>query len=171
MRALLVSVSLGLCLGANAAVYKYVSPDGTVSFSDRPQVGAEELDLGNVQTISTPTPIEPSQPVEQEVSPGYDYEVFEVSNPKNNQTLRDNGGLVSIQITLKPQLFRDHTISIFMDSENLGGGGRSSSITLQNVDRGSHTVHATIVGKDGEPVLSTPPVTFHLHRTSVITPP
>ena len=164
MRALFVVILLGLCISTDATVYKIVNPDGTVTFSDRPQEGAEELDVGTVQTISAPTPSASRQPVAQPTHPGY--EVFEVSSPENDQTFRDNGGLISIQLILQPRLFRDHTISIFMDGKVLGGGGRSTSITLQNVDRGSHSVHATVVGKDGEQVANTPAVTFHLHRTS-----
>ena len=169
MRALLVSALIGLCLGVDAAVYKIVNPDGTVSFSDRPQAGAEELDLGHVQTISSPTPVESAEPVEHDAPPGYD--VFEVASPKNDETLRDNGGVVEIRLTIEPRLFRDHTISIFMDGKELGGGGRSPGIILQNVDRGTHVVHATIVGKNSEQVTSTSPITFHLHRTSVLSSP
>ncbi len=169
MRAFLVSMLLGLCIGADAAVYKIVNPDGSVTFSDRPQEGAEELDVGTVQTIDADVPSASTEPVKVPAFPGY--EIFEISSPKNDETFRDNGGVVSIQLTLQPRLFRDHTISIFMDGKDIGGGGRSTGLTLQNVDRGSHRVHATVVGKDGEQVASTPAVTFHLHRTSVIPPP
>ena len=167
MRALLLSIFLALSLGADAAVYKIVNPDGSISFSDRPQEGAEEIDVGTVQTVDTPAPAVSKKQPEQASFPGY--EVFEVTSPKNDETFRDNGGLVSIQLTLQPKLFRDHTINIFMDGKDIGGG-RSTSVTLQNVDRGSHRVHATVVGKDGAQVTSTSPVTFHLHRTSVLSP-
>ena len=163
-----MTVCLGLGFSAEAAVYKIVNPDGTISFSDRPQEGAEEIDVGTVQTVDTPTPAAGKKQPEEGTFPGYD--LFEVASPKNDETFRDNGGLVSIQLTLQPRLFRDHTISIFMDGKDIGGG-RSTSVTLQNVDRGSHRVHATVVGKDGQQVTSTAPVTFHLHRTSVLTSP
>ena len=47
---------LSLGIGADAAVYKIINPDGTVTFSDRPQEGAEELDVGTVQTIDADVP-------------------------------------------------------------------------------------------------------------------
>ena len=159
---------LSLCIGVDAAVYKIINPDGTVTFSDRPQEGAEELDVGTVQTIDADVPAKSREAPETEFPA---YELFEVATPKNDETFRDNGGQVSITLVLQPKLFRDHTISIFMDGKDLGGGGgRTTSVTLSNVDRGSHRVHATVVGKDGEQIVSTAAVTFHLHRASVISP-
>ena len=168
MRAFLVPIFFALCIAADAAVYKIVNPDGTVTFSDRPQEGAQELDVGSVQTVDTPIPRASAKKVAQPQFPGY--ETFAVASPTDGQTFRDNGGLVSIQLTLQPRLFRDHTINIFMDGKDIGSG-RSTSVTLQNVDRGSHSVHATVVGKDGDQVTSTTPVTFHLHRSSAISAP
>ena len=167
MRAFLLLTLFGFCISAGAVVYKTTEPDGTVTFSDRPREGAEELDVDPVQTVDTPAPSATVETVKPSEHPGYT--VFEVTSPKAGETFRDNGGLVSIQLTLVPRLFRDHTISIFMDGKELGSG-RSTSITLQNVDRGSHSVNANVVGKDGQQVTSTPTVTFHLHKTSVSTP-
>ena len=124
--------------------------------------------MGTVQTIDADVPAKRRQVQETAEFPAY--ELFEVTSPKNDETFRDNGGRVSISLVLQPRLLRDHTISIFMDGKGIGGG-RSTSLTLSNVDRGSHRVHATVVGKDGEQITSTPAVTFHLHRTSVTTAP
>ena len=162
MIALLVGV-----YSVQAQIYKIVNPDGTVTYSDQPQSGAEEVQVQELQTYEAPTDL-PTLTAEG-ATPAYpEYEVFEVSKPAHDETLRDNGGYVAIQITLKPGLFRDHTVAIYMDGEDLGGSGRGTSITLQNVDRGSHTVHAVIRDQDGKEIERTQGVTFHLHRTSVL---
>jgi hypothetical protein len=166
MRGLLLVCLLVPAL-ASAAVYKIVNEDGSVTYSDRPQQGAEELKVAPVQTYQS-QPVPTGGATEEAEFSGYD--VFEVVSPENDQTFRDEGGTIPIMLRLEPGLHRDHVINIFMDGEDLGGNGRSTSLTLQNVDRGTHSVHAVIVDQDGKQLAATNTVAFHLHRTSKLSP-
>tara|TARA_Y100000588_G_scaffold292235_1_gene311533 strand:+ start:382 stop:879 length:498 start_codon:yes stop_codon:yes gene_type:complete len=147
----------------SAAVYKVINQDGTVSYSDKHQVGAEQIDVGTVQTYEALqlSPLETKKQTSE--FPGY--ETFHILSPLPNQTLRDNGGLVSISLSLSPALFRDHILIVRMDGAELGSG-RAMNFTLSNVDRGSHVLQGLITDKEGNLVSQTAAVTFHLHRTS-----
>ncbi|MBS1220075.1 MAG: hypothetical protein H6R21_3208, partial [Proteobacteria bacterium] len=47
---------------------------------------------------------------------------------------------------------------------------QDSSVTLENLDRGSHTLQGQIVDARGEVLMSSETVTVHLHRQSVLAP-
>ena len=167
MRCLLLCTLFTLSAIVSAQVYKIVNPDGTISYSDRPEEGAEEVDVPDVQTYEGPTNLDSiGSSTGKEEYP--EYTTFEVIKPKHDETFRDNGGYVAIQVSVQPGLFREHIIALYMDGEDLGSSGRGTSIILQNVDRGSHTVHAVIRDADGKQVERTDGVTFHLHRNSIL---
>ena len=150
-----------------AGIYKIVQPDGTVVYSDRPAQGAEEVKLPELQTY-TPPPSPAGLPNLDALRPPTDeaaYERFVIASPANDATLRDNGGNVSISLDLAPGLKPGHSVDIRMDGESLGKGA-GTSITLTNVDRGSHTVQAVVVDADGQQVATTPSITFHLQRVA-----
>ena len=147
-----------------AGVFKWVGPDGKVIYSDRPREGAEEVNLPALQTFSLPAV--PERPAEEE-APGFPgYTEFAITTPANDATLRDNQGNISIRLKLSPGLLQGHTIDVYMDGQSLGGGGRSTSLSLSNVDRGTHVLHAAVTDEKGKEVARTPSVTFHLHRQS-----
>lgn len=163
MRLAMVTLLFLSAAAANGAVYKIVNPDGTVSYSDRPQEGAEKVRVAPVQTYEAPN-LPKLQP-DAKAGEFAGYDVFKVVSPDDDQTFRDEGGVVKVRLSLSPGLHSDHTITIFMDGQDLGGKPRSTSLTLQNVDRGSHTIRAAVVDAGGKQMASTDPVTFHLHRT------
>ena len=169
VRYLVAAVCLGLVVfGAEAKIYKWVLSDGTVIYSDKPQdgEGGEAVELSPLQTYSappSPTPAKPADEGDDESAEGY--EQFVVSSPANESVLRDNGGSVSISLSIQPGLRSDHTVDIIMDGQVLGSG-RSGSLTLTNVDRGSHTVSAAIKDASGQEVARARAITFHLKRSA-----
>ena len=165
MRVVILMALLAVVQASGAQVYKIINADGSISYSDRPQEGSEEVDVPTLQTYEAPTDLESAG--QSADAPAYpEYTLFEVTKPVHNETFRDNGGFVAIQLTLKPGLFRDHEVSIFIDGKDLGRS-RATSVTLQSVDRGSHTVHGVIRDAEGKEVERTGGVTFHLHKSSV----
>lgn len=170
------SLALSLCLcalGVCAAVYKWQGPDGQTVFSDRPQEGAEEVKLPPLQTV-------PALPVSRGVSPqGEDssaaqdesYQSFAIVTPTDDASIRDNAGNVDIKVLLEPGLQSAHRIRFLLDGQPFGEAVTSTSVTLANVDRGTHSLTAIVTSADGEELARTEPVTFHLHRVSKLLPP
>jgi hypothetical protein len=156
-----------LCAPVAAKVYKLVLPDGSVQFTDQPQEGAEEVKLPPVQTFQPP-PVPPAgdpRPGQrQDAAPLY--ESIAVVSPRPDETLRDNAGTVDITLSLEPSLRADHTVEILLDGKAIGSGA-GTSVSVSNVDRGTHTVSAAVKDAEGNTVATAPVVTFHLKRAAV----
>ena len=162
-----VALGAAICVTPlQAKIYKFVLPDGTVVYSDTPpEKGAREVELPPLQTF-TPPPLPPSSPALTVDEPAADYESFEVASPANDEAIRDNGGSVKVGLKIAPALRSGHEVEIFVDGTSVGRG-RGSSATLTDVDRGSHSVYATIVDGEGKEVARTPSITFHLQRVHI----
>jgi hypothetical protein len=154
----------------SAKIYKWILPDGSVTYSDQPQVkGAKAVELPPLQTYSPP-PIPPPAAKQNPASAqGIGYSKVEVVAPKPNESLRDNGGTISVQLSIEPPLQTGHEVQILVDGKSIGSG-RATSASVSNLDRGSHTISATITDADGKVVKSASSVTFHLQRTSKLQP-
>ena len=85
--------------------------------------------------------------------------------PAEDQSIRDNGGNITIELALEPSLDENHVIELFMDGSSLGTG-RTTTITMTNVDRGTHTIQASIRDQSGARVATTGAVTFSLLRAA-----
>ncbi len=169
--------TLGLVLAlaatsAEAQIYKWIMPDGTVKYSDRPQEeGAEPVELSPIVTF-TPRPI-PTRPeagargAETEAEEGAGgYDSFAISAPPNDTTVRDNAGNVTVNFAVTPSLAEGHAIDLYLDGRKFGQS-KLPVVTLTNVNRGSHQIYGVIVDASGAEIARTEPVTVTLQRVSV----
>lgn len=162
-----VFVSTLAATSAAAEIYRWVLPDGSVEYSDRPPVeGAERVDLRPLITY-TPSPASssPATPAEESVEEGDVYTSFAIASPADEAAIRDNAGNITLSFALSPALAEGHVIDIFIDGSKYG---RSSAtvFTLSNVNRGSHRIYATIVDDSGAEQARTGTITVHLKRAS-----
>jgi hypothetical protein len=157
-----------LVLGAAQAgnVYKYTLSNGDVVYSDKPPPAdqGETVTLEPLQGFNLP----PAPPLEDTTAKADEpeaagYTEFKVTSPTNDQTIRDNGGNVSVSLSLTPGLRGGHKIDVMMDGQSIGRGS-GTSVTLTEVDRGTHTVQASIKDQEGKEVARSNSVIFHLKR-------
>ncbi len=152
-------------------VYKKVNPDGTVEFTDQPSSDAEEVPVREVPSIKTkPAPsikFDSGQAQEPQTFP---YEEVVIVSPKNAETIRDNAGNITLRGSVSPVLQQrlGHQLRWKMDGEVLAQ--QDLTLTLTNVDRGTHTVQLEIVDGEGEVQASSKSITFHLRRFFIGTP-
>lgn len=159
-----------LCLSASAAaaVYKSVLPDGTVVYSDRPPTDdATPAELPEIQFIPAPPPpavTEPAPAPDKTLKKNY-YQRVEITSPAQDGTVRDNTGTVVVEIATEPGLLlrAGHYITVYLDGK-LVAEETGTQATLHNIDRGTHTLNASVNSKQGESLITSPSVTFHLHR-------
>jgi len=163
-----------LCLAMAAAhaadVYRSTGEYGEPVFSDEPTPGSEKVDVPPLTIIPSVTPSQSRSPGQsQDESEGQSagsYQSFAVVTPEDDQPIRDNAGNVHVGLRVSPPLKDGHRIRIYLDGVPWGDTLRSTSVTLNNVDRGTHNLQAAIVAPDGAELARTDTVTFHLRRVS-----
>ncbi len=166
MRILFLIALMLICFSAVAGIYKYVDADGNVHYSDQEQTGAEEVDLPAAVTYTpTTTGTVTSRKSETEKKQGY--VEMSIVQPKMNETIRSNQGEVQVGINLKPGLTAGYTITLYLDGKEEIKGSGQTSVMLTNVDRGSHTLRASVFNKNGVAVISSKSIIFHLHKEEV----
>ncbi len=151
-----------ICSLSAETVYKTVDENGKIIFTDKPSEEAEQIKIKELDnSINNPNPgkYKPSTQKQEEEDK---YKSLVVSSPENGAGIRSNNGNVSISVSLEPGLNPGHKIVVSMDGKEVGSG---SSVSLQNVDRGTHSISARVVDSDGKTHISTSS-TFSLLRAS-----
>ncbi len=152
---------------AQTTVFKCKGPDGTVTFSDKACPGAEKIEVKAPQIVESPGVArglsEGTGGVPAEASADAPYTQFAIVSPTEDQAVRSNGGEVNVSINLDPSLHAKHAIVITVDGRPVGKGS-STSLTLQNLPRGTHTVQAAVVDDQGKEIVRSKTITFHVLR-------
>jgi hypothetical protein len=167
MRIFLLLLLLPFCYSASAEIYKWVDQYGNVHFSDSKKDGSQQVELPKGNTYTPPKRVEvPVSPEEEEQAPGYTD--MAIVKPEQNETIRSNIGDVSIAINLTPALRPGDSVTLYMDGKELLKGESQTSFSLTGVERGSHTLRATVIGSEGTELISSKSILFHLHKVSVL---
>ena len=167
-----LTLATGLLLlataSAHAEVYRHVDAQGNVTFSDEPMQGGEEIEVKRVTTITLPKPDavrETKQLLEEVEREGAAYESLSLISPENDQAFHSGNGDVTFEVRSTPSLRRGHRYEVTLDGQPVGQS-TSGSITVRNIDRGTHQAGVHIVDRDGIQVKSGQPITFTIHRPS-----
>jgi hypothetical protein len=159
-----------------APAWTWVDANGQVHFSDTPVPGAKRIELANAQAFgaaprqATPQEATPASAAEQAAERETRYRTFNITSPKQQETLWNTGSVVTIQIALEPQLQRGHRLDVFLDGQRRNLNATSTTLTLSDVFRGIHTIQAVIVDQRGEEVLRSLATTFMVQQTSIQNP-
>jgi len=153
-----------------AEIYKRTNPDGSVEFTDVPRSDEEKpVPLSPMSTFKTTPAPAPQRATSNARADAKKYSAISVASPANEATIRDNTGTVKVSVSLSPALRSGHKLVLLVDGEQKGES-RSGSFTLNNLDRGSHSLVAQVVDKAGKALISSAPVTVYLFRQSAIRP-
>jgi hypothetical protein len=172
MRPFLLTFALTVSLAVSAVTYRWVDEQGNVVYSDKPHPGAEAIEEKEVQTIHAP-PVPPITPRESTAPPAVaGYERVTVVSPEDDTQIRENAGNVTVTIAVEPALETKlgHKLALFVDGAQFSEPSTATQFQLINMDRGTHTLEAKVIGSDGEVIISSPPSEFHLLRHSVLHP-
>ena len=157
-------------------VYRWVDAKGNVSYSDKPQEGA---DLIPIDTVAKPaeSPTDSRVSVDgdgiedigetEELLPAPSY-TLTIVEPKNDEAMRSNAGDVMVVVEISPELNekREDQFMIYLDDRASPDMKTSKLFIMQGIDRGTHTVRVDVVDKQGE-VLTSASSVFHLQRYSI----
>ena len=158
-----ISLPLSLIADENQ-VYKSVDSDGNVSFSDAPTDNAEKIKVQTLPVINiTPSPEISTYESPAKTEKDIPYSELVITSPQEDENIW-NQPVIAAQIKLQPGLKKNHKVSIILDGVILPGKGLSRS--MENLNRGTHTLSSQIKDSQGKTVQKAAPVKFHVHKTS-----
>jgi len=162
---------------AQAQAYRWVDEDGVVHYSDRPQQGAEQIQLPHEgrrptpaarQTASLAQPGTTPAGDEQQPSGPFKYDSIEISAPAPEETLWNLEGTLNVSIRVTPALRPEDQMRIYFDGEPRMVSG--TSFQIQEVFRGVHNIQAEVVDSTGRVMARSLPNRFYVQQTSIARP-
>jgi hypothetical protein len=173
MQIRIIVILLGL-LGAGTALaqaYKWTDADGVVHYSDRPQPGATEVDLGKYSApqgntlVRKPLPRRPDSAAKDD-SGGFRYTGLSIASPAAEETLWNIEAVLNVSVALSPALQSGHRLRVYFDGTPQEVSG--TSFQLQEVYRGAHNLQAEVVDEAGKVLIRSQPSRFYVQQTSVL---
>lgn len=150
---------------AGAEMYKHTDADGVTTYTDTEVEGATQIKPPEGNTIKLPRYVAKQKSVD---SPKSAYTAFSIVSPVNDSTVRDNNGAITLTLSITPELDTEsgHSISAYIDSKKAVSNSTSLSITVENADRGTHSIYAGVSDADGKLLIQSNSITIHLKKYS-----
>ncbi|HET7650960.1 MAG TPA: DUF4124 domain-containing protein [Gammaproteobacteria bacterium] len=153
-------------------VYKWVDAQGNVHYSDKPHPGAEKIKIAQPQSYSAPAEAGSSNETRAVQGdrrptpppPAETHYTIAITSPAQQSSVW-NTRSVTVSANVSPGLGPGDTVTFELDGKPLGPVAQTS-VTFDDLDRGEHTVSATLNTADGQTIKAAP-VTFYLHQTTV----
>lgn len=164
---------LTLTASAGADVFRWTDSNGVVHFSDRPHPGAQILNIPGSPPPGAANPDQKSEQIPNQTeepaadSSEQEYQSVAITQPKQDETVRNNQGYVPIIIEVEPDLRPGDLFQVMLDGKAIGKPQPGKLFALNELDRGTHTVAVQIVGADGNVINTSDAVTFHMQRPRV----
>ena len=148
-------------------VYKWVDDQGNVHYSDKPQPGAKKIRLAPATTFTAPSAaksvarVAPAQDTRSQQLP---YTDFEITSPEKDAVLW-NVTSVAVTVAVTPGSLHDgDQVTITLDGK-VQGPMHALTATFADLERGEHTVSASLQETDGTVMIAKPVAFFIQHST------
>jgi len=155
-----------------AQAYRWVDKDGIVHYSDRPEPGAEQIQLPTTRPSSGPaTPLPTSNfsrrnnapATEQEAPPIY--QSLSIASPASEQTLWNIEGVLTVSLSLQPGLQSGHRVRLYFDGTPQMVTG--TSFQIEGVYRGQHNLQAEVIDQSGKLMIRSEPSRFYVQQNAI----
>ncbi len=169
-----IFILLGLLAadGLSAEAYKWTDEDGVVHFSDKPQPGAEKVELAvssTGRTTTTNTSRNTTQTADDadgtETIAPFSYKSLEIASPVADETLWNIEGVLSVSLALSPSLRPGHQVRVYFDGEPQLV--RTANFQLEEVYRGTHNLQVEVVDETGKLMIRSRPNRFYVQQNVV----
>ncbi len=171
IRALFILFGLLVASAALADAYKWTDEDGVVHYSDRPEPGAESVDLGQAtrsrpqSTRPAATSSSPGDEASNAVAKPFSYTSLEISAPAPEETLWNIEGTLNVSLALSPALQPNHQVRVYFDG--VARTVEGTSFQLQEVYRGVHNIQAEVLDETGTLMIRSLPNRFYVQQNTV----
>jgi hypothetical protein len=147
-------------------IYKIVTEDGRVIYSDKPSGNATPVELRKLNSVSLP-PAKPRTRTPAATRPTVKYKLT-FKQPTDQATVRNNNGIIRVTGAISPRA--NGTFHLLMDGKKVSSNTQPS-FTLQNVDRGAHHLQINYLSGSGKVLASSESIEVFMHRTSIFIRP
>ena len=146
--------------------------NGVVHFSDTPGPGAKRVDLVVTGPPSggAPAAAAASAPAQPTAAPVTTYNLLEIWQPENGASFFDADATVNVRIRTEPAVAEGDTLRLFLDGMRVDGADNLLEYTFQNLERGTHSITATIRDAKGVEKIRSQPVVFYMKQNTIIAP-
>jgi hypothetical protein len=169
MRTIIAFIATLAAGAVMAQAYKWTDEDGVVHYSDRPQEGAEEVELP--EAPRRPPPPTASRAATEAAPEAADqpavfrYESLTIGAPLAEETLWNIEGVLNVTLNLQPALQPGHRIRVFFDGQPRFVN--RTSFQIDQVYRGVHNIQAEIVDESGNMMIRSMPNRFYVQQNSI----
>lgn len=146
-------------------VYKYMDEDGNPVFTDEPTKNAEELDIKPVHTIPAIAVPKPA-PTSTDTKGPFQYDSIKITSPKNEENFINNGGNVTVQLSISPALRPTDKIQLMLNGTTKGNASTTKSFPLLNLPRGEYLTTVVILDEKNKEVGHSNSVTFFVRQNT-----
>lgn len=164
MKQISLLVGVLICSSVSAEIHQWTDTNGVVHYSDTIPNGMQShqvktIEVQDAQTIKSE--MHTARPTGEYNQPKPEDPILSVASPSDNEFIRDNTGTVTISGITK-NLQPGMNPVLLMDG-NVIAKGYNPSVTLTNVDRGTHTIQIKATDRYGK-VYASKTVSFTLQR-------
>lgn len=165
---------LAVAVSATAGeAYRWVDSDGVVHYSDRPQEGAEVVELDeNTTSVRRPQRSSSSSrttssatAASTDASASVRYESIEIASPGAEETLWNIEGVLSVALAVKPGLQPGHQVRVYFDGKPRIV--QSTNFEIEDVFRGVHNLQAEVIDETGKMLIRSQPSRFYVQQNTV----
>ncbi len=151
MRCIFSIVLLITALPVSAQLYQYTDANGRRVYTDQPptDVSANSIELSTINSVPA-TVRQPSPTVIKVDSASKHitlYSQLQIIGLPAKQAIRANNGSFTVQVEITPKLASEHHLQLLIDGKAYGAASRSTTLSVENLDRGEHRLAVQVVAK------------------------
>jgi len=166
-------VGLLVSAAAMAQAYRWVDADGVLHYSDRPEPGAERVELPEYRRPAPPPAARRpgaaagENAASQPAPAAFRYQNLSVASPAPEETLWNIGGVLNVSLALTPPLQEGHQVRVYFDGSPRTVSG--TSFQIDEVWRGVHNIQAEVIDSAGKLMIRSQPNRFYVQQNTVRT--
>lgn len=151
-------------------IYKKTNKAGVVEFTDIPNHDTKPIRVPPMNTYKQkPLPRKSAAKKSTALTAGY--KDFTIVSPLSGKEVRENSGIVAVQLSLSPTLKPGHTVKVMLDNDEKSAlTGKLLVYRFTNISRGTHKLQAFILNAKQDVLQESAIIEFHLKRF-IFTPP